>query len=101
MTFSPLQVTIPRVGREMDRRVLGNGIILYLAEDQSLPVLDVYAVFRAGSLYETAARPGVAQFTASQLRNGGTTRRTAEALNEDLEARPSRHPPRPRPSRSA
>jgi predicted Zn-dependent peptidase len=85
MTFSPLQVTIPRVGREVDRRVLGNGIILYLAEDQSLPVLDVYAVFRAGSLYETAARPGVAQFTASQLRNGGTTRRTAEALNEELE----------------
>ena len=73
------------MGREVDRRILGNGIVLYLAEDRSLPVLNVSAVFRAGSLYETPARPGVAQFTASQLRNGGTTRRAAEALNEELE----------------
>jgi zinc protease len=85
MSFHPIQISVPRVGREVDRRVLGNGIILYLAEDHSLPVLDVSAVFRAGSLYETAARPGVAQFTASQLRNGGTADRTAEALNEELE----------------
>lgn len=85
MTFPPLQVTIPQVGREVDRRVLPNGMILYLAEDHSLPILDAYAVFRAGSLYETAARPGVAQFTASQLRNGGTAHRAAEALNEELE----------------
>jgi zinc protease len=85
MSFPPIQITVPRVGREVDRRVLGNGIVLYLAEDHSLPVLDVSTVFRAGSLYETPARPGVAQFTASQLRNGGTTRRAAEALNEELE----------------
>jgi predicted Zn-dependent peptidase len=85
MSFPPIQISVPRVGREVDRRVLGNGIILYLAEDRSLPVLDVSTVFRAGSLHETAARPGVAQFTASQLRNGGTARRTAEALNEELE----------------
>ena len=85
MSFPPIQISVPRVGREVDRRVLGNGIILYLAEDRSLPVLDVSTVFRAGSLYETAARPGVAQFTASQLRSGGTARRTAEALNEELE----------------
>jgi len=85
MTFPPLQVAIPRVGREVERRALANGIILYLAEDHSLPVLDVTVVIRAGSLYETPARPGVAQFTASQLRNGGTTRLPAAALNEELE----------------
>jgi predicted Zn-dependent peptidase len=85
MSFPPIQISVPRVGREVDRRILGNGIILYLAEDRSLPVLDVSTVFRAGSLYETAARPGVAQFTASQLRNGGAARRTAEALSEELE----------------
>lgn len=82
---SPLQVTIPRVGREVERRVLPNGIILYLAEDRSLPLLDAYAVFRAGSLYEPPARPGVAQLTAGQLRNGGTTRLLFSALNEELE----------------
>lgn len=85
MAVPPLQVTIPRVGREVERRVLANGIVLYLVEDHSLPVLDAYAVFRAGSLYEPTARPGVVRFTASQLRNGGTTHLAAEALNEELE----------------
>ncbi|MBI2164422.1 MAG: insulinase family protein [candidate division NC10 bacterium] len=85
MTFPPLQVTIPRVGHEVERRVLPNGAILYLAEDRSLPVLDVSVVFRAGSLYEATAQPGVVQFTASQLRNGGTMRLPAAALNEELE----------------
>lgn len=85
LTFPPLQVTIPRVGREVERRVLRNGIVLYLAEDRSLPVLDAYALFRAGSLYETPDRRGVARFTASQLRSGGTGRLAPEALNEELE----------------
>jgi predicted Zn-dependent peptidase len=85
MTFPPLRVTIPRMGREVERHVLANGSILYLAEDHSLPILDVNVVFRAGSLYEMPGRPGVAQFTASQLRNGGTARLAAEALNEELE----------------
>jgi predicted Zn-dependent peptidase len=85
MTFPPLQIAIPRVGRDVERRVLPNGIVLYLAEDHSLPLLDAHAVFRAGRLYEATHRPGVAQFTASQLRNGGTTRLPAETLNEELE----------------
>ena len=85
MVFPPLQLTIPRVGREVQRRVLPNGLVLYLASDPSLPVLNAYAVFRAGSLYEAPSRPGVAQFTASQLRAGGTTALSPEALNEELE----------------
>jgi len=85
MSFPPLQVTVPRVGREVERRLLDNGIILYLAEDRSLPVLDAYAVFRAGTLYEPTSRPGLAQLTASQLRNGGTQRLAFDALNEELE----------------
>lgn len=62
----------------MERYLLGNGIILYLAEDHSLHVLDAYALFRAGSLYESDDRPGAAQFTASELRSGGTARRLAD-----------------------
>jgi predicted Zn-dependent peptidase len=85
MTFPPLQFAIPRVGHAVERHVLSNGIILYLAEDHSLPVLDAYAIFRAGGLYENPSRPGVAQFTASQLRNGGTASLPAESLNGELE----------------
>ena len=85
MTFAPLQFAVPRVGQAIERHVLSNGIVLYLAEDRSLPVVDGYAVFRAGSLYEDHSRPGVAQLAASQLRNGGTATLPAESLNEELE----------------
>jgi predicted Zn-dependent peptidase len=85
MTFAPLQFAVPRVGQAIERHVLSNGIVLYLAEDRSLPVVDGYAVFRAGSLYEDHSRPGVAQLAASQLRNGGTATVPAESLNEELE----------------
>ncbi len=85
LKFPPLELAIPRVGREVQRRVLPNGIVLYLASDRSLPVFKAYALFRAGSLYEDPARPGVAQFTASQLRSGGTEGMSFEALNDELE----------------
>jgi len=85
LRFPPLQTHIPRVGHEVERRVLDNGIIVYLAEDRSLPTIDATAIFRAGSLYEPADRQGLAQLTASQLRNGGTTRMSYEQLNDELE----------------
>ena len=85
MKFPPLHLTVPRVGRDVQRRVLPNGIVLYLASDRTLPVINAYVVFRAGSLYETPLRPGVAQFAASQLRSGGTAALSSEALNQTLE----------------
>jgi zinc protease len=85
MTFAPLELRIPRVGRDVDRRVLPNGIVLYLADDRSLPLVQASAVFRAGSLFEDPARPAVARFTASQLRSGGTALLPFAQLNEELE----------------
>jgi len=85
MSFAPLELAIPRVGREVERRVLSNGLVLYLATDRSLPVFKAYALFRAGSLYEEPSKPGVAQFTASQLRSGGTDVMSFAALDEELE----------------
>jgi len=69
----PARARHPSLGREVERRVLPNGLVLYLATDRSLPVFKAYALFRAGSLYEEPSKPGVAQFTASQLRAGAPT----------------------------
>jgi predicted Zn-dependent peptidase len=85
MAFAPLHLAVPRVGTDVQRRVLPNGIVLYLATDRSLPVVKAHALFRAGNLYEDPARPGAAQFTASQLRAGGTETMPAAVLNEELE----------------
>jgi zinc protease len=85
MRFPDLTMRIPRIGREVERLVLPNGIVLYLADDRSLPLLEAYAVFRAGSLYEEPASPAAARFMASQLRSGGTLALPSTALNEELE----------------
>lgn len=85
MAFPPLDLQVPRLGREVERIVLENGLVLYLAEDRSLPLLQAYAVFRAGRLDEPPDRPGVAALTASQLRSGGTARLSPAALNDELE----------------
>lgn len=85
MSFPPLELSIPRLGREVERHVLPNGIVLYLADDRALPMLQAYAVFRAGSHYEDPQRPDAARFTASQLRDGGTETLPFDALNEELE----------------
>jgi zinc protease len=87
LRYPSLQLAIPRVGREVQRRTLPNGMVLYLASDHSLPTLNVSAVFRTGSYYESAGAPGVAQLTASLLRTGGTAEWPFEQLNEELEVR--------------
>ncbi len=85
MAFPPLRLTIPRVGTDVQRRVWPNGMVVYLATDRSVPVVKAQALFRGGSLYEDPAQPGAAQFTASQLRAGGTETMPPDILNEELE----------------
>ncbi len=87
LQYPALTVHVPRVGVEVQRRTLPNGIVLYLASDRSLPVLNVSAVLRAGSYYEDAQHQGIAQLTATVLRTGGTTDLPFEALNTELELR--------------
>ena len=87
LTYPPLTVHVPRVGVEVQRRTLANGIVLYLASDRSLPVLNVSAVLRAGSYYEDSSHQGIAQLTATVLRTGGTTDIPFNALNTELELR--------------
>ena len=86
LTFPPLVLRVPKLGREVARHVLPNGIVVYLQEDRSLPLVQVTASVRGGSLHEPADRRGVATLLGSQLRAGGTARLGADALNEALEA---------------
>ncbi|MFQ6672731.1 MAG: insulinase family protein, partial [Candidatus Tectimicrobiota bacterium] len=85
MTFPPLELTIPRVGREVERLTLEDGLILYLMEDHTLPVFDLRATVRTGSLYTFRDRPGLAVFAGSQMREGGTEAYSPEELNRRLE----------------
>jgi len=64
---------------------LGNGIRVAYLQDTELPLVWVLGYFRGGSLYEPAAKAGLAQLTATVLRTGGTKTRPGDRINEELE----------------
>ncbi len=86
MIFPPLIWSPPAIGIDVERRTLSNGIILYLYPDRTLPLFELVGLIRTGRLYEPAEKPGLARMAASQIRAGGTTSITADALNEELES---------------
>ena len=85
MKFPPLKLTIPKVGRDVERLELEGGLVLYLMEDHTLPVFDLQATVRTGSLYTFGVKPGLAGFAGGQMREGGTEAHPPEELNRRLE----------------
>jgi predicted Zn-dependent peptidase len=60
------------------------GAVGYLVEDAALPLVDLQILARR-TAEEPAGKEGLAGFTASLMRTGGTASRTPEALDEELE----------------
>jgi zinc protease len=83
LTFPPLAFQ-PPVAKD-HRVVLKNGMVVYIAEDKALPLVNVALTVRVGSWLEPAGKAGLAGFTGSQMRRGGTKSLTAEALDEKLD----------------
>ena len=72
-------------GRHIEKFTLPNGLRVLVCEDRKLPLVNMVAVFRGGLLAETSATNGITALAARTLIKG-TTRRTAEELNEEIEA---------------
>jgi zinc protease len=85
MKFKPIDIKVPKVGVDVDRVVLDNGMILYLKEDNRFPVIDIKALIRTGEVYENHENYGTARLTGSVMRTGGTRNLTPEELNKELE----------------
>jgi zinc protease len=83
LTFKPISFTPPRAS---DYRVkLKNGMVVYIAEDRTLPLVNVSLVVRTGSYLEPAGKEGLSGLTGSQIRRGGSKSYTAEQLDEKLD----------------
>ena len=81
MTFDELdEVTL-----EPERVELSNGMVVYLLEDASLPLIEGLAYVRAPSLYDPEGKIGLAAMTADLLRTGGAGERSADEVDETLE----------------
>jgi predicted Zn-dependent peptidase len=83
LTFKPIAFEPPRA--EDYRLVLKNGMVVYVAEDRTLPLVNLALTVRTGSYLEPAGKEGLAALTGSQIRRGGTKSLTAEQLDERLD----------------
>jgi zinc protease len=75
------EVKIPKY----DRYQLKNGLVVYLVEDHSLPLISGSAVLRTGSRFEPQDKIGLAGITGTVMRSGGTKKHSADVLNQELE----------------
>ena len=80
LSFGPLDFEVPEA--EPYRHELKNGIPVYVAEDHSLPLVDVSVTLKIGSFLEPADKPGLAGMVGTMMRVGGTNRLDAEAFDE-------------------
>lgn len=81
MKFPPLQFEIPKA----ERVVLECGMPVYLLRDPELPIINMTAMVRTGSVYEPASLSGLAALTGSVMRSGGAGGRTPEQMDDELE----------------
>jgi predicted Zn-dependent peptidase len=83
LVFPPLAFQ-PPVAKDY-RVVLKNGMVVYIAEDRALPLVNVALTVRVGSWLDPPGKEGLAGFVGSQMRRGGTKSLTAEQLDEKLD----------------
>jgi predicted Zn-dependent peptidase len=85
------EIDIPELNEfempEFERVELDNGMVLYLAEDDFVPMLQLSATIRAGSIYEPADKVGLASMTGTVLRTGGAGERSGDQIDALVEAR--------------
>ncbi|MBL0225762.1 MAG: insulinase family protein [Geobacteraceae bacterium] len=81
MDFPPLRFDIPKA----ERVVLECGMPVYLLRDPELPIINITAIIRTGSVYEPASLSGLASLTGSVMRSGGAAGVPPEQLDDELE----------------
>ena len=70
---------------EVEQVTLENGMRLFLLEDHELPLINLSARIRGGSIYEPPDKVGLAGITGTVMRSGGTTSRNGDQIDEELE----------------
>jgi zinc protease len=76
------EIQVPKV----ERVTLPNGMRLFLLEDHELPLIYISVRIRTGSVYEPAEKVGLASITGEVMRTGGTTTKTGDEIDEELES---------------
>ncbi len=83
LSFSSLRFDVPDA--KSFRHSLSNGTPVFIAEDHSLPLVQISLTFRAGGFEDPPHKTGLAAMTGKLLRAGGTEKMSAEAFDEKAE----------------
>ncbi len=84
LKYPPLpQFSVPKPARF----VLDNGMVVMVMEDHELPLVNMTALIRAGSLFDPPQKTGLATIAGDMLRAGGSEAMKPDALDEFLEGR--------------
>ena len=81
LTFDVLEFEPPAAERH--RHTLSNGVVVFVVEDHTLPLVSVSVTVRSGSYLEPAGKPGLASLTGAQMRSGGTTSLSPADFDEE------------------
>jgi len=82
LRFTPLRFNPP----QPEKLGLSNGMEVYLLEDHELPLITVDVLVKSGTLHEPQDRVGLYQIMADLMLSGGTTSRSPEKVDEELES---------------
>src|SRR5690349_9415686 len=85
MKGAPLPPKFPKVGADIERTVLDNGMVVYLLEDHRLPLVDVQVLVRTGTYYEAPGELRTANLAGDLLETGGTKNYPPEKLEDRLD----------------
>lgn len=81
LSYPPLQFTPPRA----QKMTMENGIILYVLDNKEIPLINISAVIRTGSVHDPIGKEGLAEMTGRVMRTGGTRFLSGNTVDEMLE----------------
>ncbi|MBN1363909.1 MAG: insulinase family protein [Syntrophaceae bacterium] len=79
--YEPLRFELPQT----QRVVLKNGIVLHILENHELPLVNINALIKTGTMYDPAGKEGTAELTAYVMRTGGTSKLNSTEVDSQFD----------------
>lgn len=83
LSYKPFDFAAP--DGDKYRHTLPGGVVVYIVEDHSLPLVKLQATFRTGAFREGENEAGLASMTAAMMRQGGTAKLAPEDFDQQAD----------------
>jgi len=83
LKFDEVQFTAPK--RAAPRHEIAGGVVAYVVEDRSLPLVDISVLVRTGSYLDPKGKEGLAEIVGELLRSGGTSKLSPNEFDEEID----------------